>query len=268
MKMLKKIKYGLDCECMFTICRCNNNQALVRYCFAVSTNQGQLHGLWTKYIILATNTSGVYNMWVLFIVITNPCGATWDFCCFSCVIFVYFFSCVEFTNACLSSCYLFVCWLLKVRLCIWFWVYASWLNCRSWRFGFFFEKRTRLSRDFLWGTLLSKLQLGMFKKLASMTVIYFFLTSFYIFQCLSLAFIFCWKCTPFMQSMFFQSCMQRCSTVFPVLFTHMLWGFALALIGGSVTHHSVSSGVGYVCICLVPFMPMVLPLIHFICFKI
>ena len=29
MKMLKKIKYGLDCECMFTICRCNNNQALV-----------------------------------------------------------------------------------------------------------------------------------------------------------------------------------------------------------------------------------------------
>lgn len=26
---VKKIKYGFDCEFMFTICRCNNNQALV-----------------------------------------------------------------------------------------------------------------------------------------------------------------------------------------------------------------------------------------------
>ena len=90
-------------------------------------------------------------MWVLFIIITKPCRTTGDFCCFSCVIFVYFFSCVEFTNASLSSCYLFVCWWLKVWLCIWFWVYVSWLNCRSWLviWVFFSWKKDKAIKRFL-----------------------------------------------------------------------------------------------------------------------
>jgi ribosomal protein S26 len=38
----------------------------------------------------------------------------------------------------------------------------------------------------------------------------------------SLAFMLLLKCTVFIQSMCFRSCMRRCCTVFPVLFTRTL----------------------------------------------
>lgn len=114
------------------------------------------------------------------------------------------------------------------------------------------ENRTRLLRGFSWGILWSRLLLGMSKKPVSM-IVSFSVHSWYIlvavFHITSVFLFSVWCRSLFMfseQNILFLSFMRRCSTVFPVLFTHMLWEFDLVLIEEIGNHHNVSSDAGLV----------------------